>query len=934
MIFNTEQKMSINNTSKNETLKNNCKHDIQLEKNKSLNKSYFYCYKCNNLILIYNNKTYCTDRIILKEIDENCNEKTEFDPVVVVKNMIRRQDEQIKDFNDKFNLNYSSFFNNENITENNNDNIDEKINETILTNNDDNIYEEKFENKAIRNLKTVSNQLLNAESNSTQRENKFTKIIFDENALEKYTAGRNQILIYIHKLCTKLKYNDNSFYMTLYLVDTFLSRIYSEEISEKDLFLVVLGFFLISSKYIEDDIFEPEFGIFCNIEKAIPLTIDEVRASEIQCLNLVNYNLYIYSVYDWLNMLLNNGITFENEVKDEKELEKIYLYTQKILTIITSKNYFYRYSSMQIAFSIVQISREKYINNESNLYETLYKMLISLYGVEFYDYEACYNEIKKDISECDEMEEDEEENEEINNLMNTKTNTNLNLGANANSLEINMTSTNCKTLSKERGYDWETFTRKNRFRISKDSNKGNKFIKTDMNLLMNGNKISNKKKLISSPDQANSSSQKMKYKLKSKNNEHTNNSIGILDNLSNNKKYSPNILSNTNNNSLNNTSVKSCNYNVQNQSKHLKIDCFRNEKDILLSDKNQRVNTNSLYINYVPKYFIKDNGQNLNYKNNISITNETINSLYNGKNKKKIQKNISSNTNTKFVYKINKNKNNEIKSSTNHYLKKTLFNLDNIVPTQLNYEYNIKSINNNKVKKENSNSINKVQNIIVLNNNNINIYKNNFKNVEKLNNNKDKFKTHLLLDLANNQNNNLVGITTNKETKSFNKYTTKDYESLNRKLKKFKLNNGEIKIMNTNINMNINLNNNLKSRKITLNFKDILNKKLIDRQNNFLLKENKEINSKRFNSLNNNFYNAESSKNIKKNYEDENPIDVGNSHNFKQNASKKDGIENIFVKNKDFGKIATNIPNFKNITFNKPKLPKLMMNKNANFPNK
>ena len=934
MIFNIEQKMSINNTSKNEILKNNCKHDAQLEKNISLNKSYFYCYKCNNLVLIYNNKTYCTDRIILKEIYENCNEKAEFDPVVVVKNMIQRQDEQIRDFNDKFTLNYSTLINNENYTENNNENIEEKINETILTNNEDNIYEGQFENKTIRNLKRVSNQLLNAESSSTQRENKFAKIIFDENALEKYSAGRNQILIYIHKLCTKLKYNDNSFYMTLYLVDTFISRIFSDEIAEKDLFLIVLGFFLISSKYIEDDIFEPEFGVFCNIEKALPLTIDEIRASEIQCLNLVNYNLYIYSVYDWLNMLLNNGITFENEVKDEKELDKIYLYTQKILTIITSKNYFFKYSSMQIAFSIVQLSREKYINNETNLYEILYKMLMSLYGVEFYDYEACYNEIKKDISECDEMEEDEEENEQSNNLMNAKTNTNLNLGANTNSLEINMTSTNCKTLSKERGYDWENFTRKNRFRISKDSNKANKFIKTDMNLMMNGNKISNKKKLISSPDQANSGAQKIKYKLKSKNNEQTNNSIGILDNLSNNKKFSPNILNNTNNNSLNNTSVKSCNYNIQNPSKHLKIDCYRNENDILLSEKNQRINTNSLYVNYIPKYFIKDNGPNINYKNNISITNETISNLY-GKNKKKIQKNISSNTNTKFVYKINKNKNNEIKSSTNHYLKKTLFNLDNIIPTQLNYEYNINTINNNKVKKENSNSINKVQNIIVLNNNNINIIKNNFKNTEKLNNNnKDKFKTHFLLDLANNQNNNLVGITTNKETKSFNKYTTKEYESLNRKLKKFKLNNGEIKIMNTNINMNINLNNNLKSRKITLNFKDILNKKLMDRQNNFLLKENKEINSKRFNSLNNNFYNGESTKNIDKKYEDEAPIDTRNSHNFKQNASIKEGLENIYVKNKDFGKIASNIPNFKNITFNKPKLPKLMMNKNANFPNK
>ena len=456
MIFITEPKMSINNTSKNETLNNNCKHKAQIENNKSVNKYYFYCYKCNNLVLIYNNKTYCTDRIILKEIDENCNEKIEFDPVVVVKNMIQRQDEQIRDFNDKFNLNYSSLLNNENNTENNNDNIDEKINETILTNNYDNFYEEKFENKTIRNLKRVSNHLLNAESSSTQQENKFAKIIFDENALEKYSAGRNQIIIYIHKLCTKLKYNDNSFYMTLYLVDTFLSRIFSDEIAEKDLFLIVLGFFLISSKYIEDDIFEPEFGLFCNIEKNLPLTIDEIRASEIQCLNLINYNLYIYTVYDWLNMLLNNGITFENEVKDEKDLEKIYLYSQKILTIITSKNYFFRYSSMQIAFSIVQLSREKYINNETNLYEILYKMLISLYGVEFYDYEACYNEIKKDISENDEMEENEEENEQSSNLMNAKTNTNLNLGENTNSLEINMTSTNCKTLNKERGWNFNS----------------------------------------------------------------------------------------------------------------------------------------------------------------------------------------------------------------------------------------------------------------------------------------------------------------------------------------------------------------------------------------------------------------------------------------------------------------------------------------------
>ena len=54
-------------------------------------------------------------------------------------------------------------------------------------------------------------------------------------------------MLYINKLCTKLKYNDISFYNTLYLADTYLSRIFSEDITERELFLVVLGFFLISS---------------------------------------------------------------------------------------------------------------------------------------------------------------------------------------------------------------------------------------------------------------------------------------------------------------------------------------------------------------------------------------------------------------------------------------------------------------------------------------------------------------------------------------------------------------------------------------------------------------------------------------------------------------------------------------------------------------
>ena len=919
--------MSKNNFSKKELTKTLCNHNDQLKKNIELKKSYFYCFKCNNLILIDGNKTYCTYRFMPRFMDdeeeetEKYEEKIEFDPVLIVKGMIQRQDEHIKDVNDKLVRNFSNtFINDESNKENYN--IEEKINESISTVSNKS-EDDKKEKTNVKSLKKVNSQIVSLNNSlSKKRNNKYEKLIFKEDIFDKYSDKRNQILIYIHKLCTKLKYNDNSFYLTLYLVDTYLSRIFEDDIPERDLFLVVLGFFLIASKYIEDDIFEPEFGLFSNIEKSIPLTVDEVISSEIQCLTLVNYNLYVYTVYDWLNILLNNGITFENEVKTKKELEDINMYTQKLLTLITSKILFCRYTSMEIAFSIVQLSREKYINKNIKLSEKLYKILLSIYGIEFSDYEECYNEIKKDMEENNELEDENDES------MHENTNSNL------NSLEINMqTSTNSKTLSKERNnYDWENFTRKNRFKISRDTNNGKKYFKADIN---NGvGKINkNMKILSSSPEHINTNGQKKKYILKTKNNDYyQNNSIGLLDNIYNNKKLSPNIMTNTNTtNSLNNTSVKSCNYN---HPKHLMINCYRNEQNIMQNNKKEKNNSNTLYVNYAPKFMIRNNAtiiNNINYINNINISNEVIN-LYTGNNNKKLQKNPSSNSN--FNYKI-KNKNNDIKNNNNHNLKNNLFKFENIAPNQLNYKYITNAINN-KFKKDNiSNNTIKFQNIISLNNNKLN------------KNNKEKFKTHLLLEGPNNNKinnifkNNQIILQTNNESKSYNKYTSNEYDNISKnKKKKFKIKSNDIKIMNTNINLNHKF---LKTKKMTINFKDIVNKKIMPHQNNFLVKDNKD-DTKRFNSLNNNFFDA--SKTIEKklflnneniiNNDNENRNNTRNNNNnniLNENNSIKDELKK-FIKKKNFGLIAKNIINYKNINSIKSKLPKLLANKNLAFANK
>ena len=49
--------MSIKNNSQNEKINNKCNHDELINKKESLNQSYFYCFKCNHIILIDNNQT-------------------------------------------------------------------------------------------------------------------------------------------------------------------------------------------------------------------------------------------------------------------------------------------------------------------------------------------------------------------------------------------------------------------------------------------------------------------------------------------------------------------------------------------------------------------------------------------------------------------------------------------------------------------------------------------------------------------------------------------------------------------------------------------------------------------------------------------------------------------------------------------------------------
>ena len=97
--------MSSKKSSFNKIIKNNCNHKDEFDKNK--NRSYFYCYKCNNIILIDNDKIYCTYKSLMD--DEDFNDEIELDPISVVRLMVKRQEEHTKNINDKF----SSYYDND-----------------------------------------------------------------------------------------------------------------------------------------------------------------------------------------------------------------------------------------------------------------------------------------------------------------------------------------------------------------------------------------------------------------------------------------------------------------------------------------------------------------------------------------------------------------------------------------------------------------------------------------------------------------------------------------------------------------------------------------------------------------------------------------------------------------------------------------------------
>ena len=209
-----------------------------------------------------------------------------------------------------------------------------------------------------------------------------------------YLKIRKIVMTYLQKLSMKMKYSDSTFYRALYYLDNTMRTIV--DINSKQILYFTIAFFIISGKYNENDIFEPDLNDFIQFHEKYILQIDEMIKYEIICLQLIDYDLINYSSYDWLMVLLSNGFIFEDEISNKPSniINNIYNYIKKCLALITAKSFFFQYNPFKIAFSLIQIGREKYIGEDDGKY---FKFIKDLYKVKFSDYENCYKEIKNEI---------------------------------------------------------------------------------------------------------------------------------------------------------------------------------------------------------------------------------------------------------------------------------------------------------------------------------------------------------------------------------------------------------------------------------------------------------------------------------------------------------------------------------------------------------
>ena len=159
---------------------------------------------------------------------------------------------------------------------------------------------------------------------------------------------------------TKLfKYFEEKLCSIIAQLVSLIDKIFENEQREHP-YLYGISCLLISTKFHENDFVIPEVLEFGKISNEIEYSPKEITQCEVECLNILGFNLNYENSYDYLMIVLNRGIILKNEKIDHQiEIEK-----EDILSNFEKK--FMKNMNFPLKISEKNVTRR---SNKSNLEE-------------------------------------------------------------------------------------------------------------------------------------------------------------------------------------------------------------------------------------------------------------------------------------------------------------------------------------------------------------------------------------------------------------------------------------------------------------------------------------------------------------------------------------------------------------------------------------
>ena len=202
--------------------------------------------------------------------------------------------------------------------------------------------------------------------------------IFPMNYLEKHSFSpllRFRMVDYLHTIILNTHKELETFFLTCFNMDTFLAKT-KRNINERNFFLISITSLYISSKI--DSIIPFHINECIQISKMFsisPFTEKEIKETEIDIINTVNFKLVSVSSYDFIKTYFADFLTSNNENISKYSMERyisalknISTYFSKLTLLQTN---FHQYNQSYIAIACIIVAYELLTLNSKQMTQTI-----------------------------------------------------------------------------------------------------------------------------------------------------------------------------------------------------------------------------------------------------------------------------------------------------------------------------------------------------------------------------------------------------------------------------------------------------------------------------------------------------------------------------------------------------------------------------------